>query len=254
MKTKRYIAIVAALCCCVCAAGQQRELPVGAKPFKSVPATVERQYEALGMRVSATGKEQTVYAGELVDANGNRTRLQIVHQLPGLVRIDSVAGRRTSLAFDGTRDRGVITPMDEALIETFVGDSVEGLFASLDGNAAVRLLGRRFGPDPRTHPNYKGPRYDIYEVTAPVASRPDGIVRMKFYYFDSETGLLQRTRYDDRSVRPRRKIETRFSAWGRVDGSLYPGRIERYEDGRLVFSFVTAEVAAGPRADPQQFR
>ena len=253
MTTKRCMTIVATLWCCLTAAGQ-RDTSNVARPFRSLPASVERYFDALGTRARAIGKEQTVYAGDLIDGNGNRTRLEVVHQMPGLVRIDGVAGRRTSLAFDGTRDRGVVTPMDEALIETFVGDSVEGLFASLDGNAAVRLLGRRFGPDPLTHPNYEGPRYDIYEVAGSVASRPDGVVRMKFYYFDSDTGLLLRTRYDDSSVRPRRKIETRFSAWGQVDGSLYPGRIERYEDGRLVFSFVTTAVASGPRVDAGEFR
>jgi hypothetical protein len=180
--------------------------------------------------------------------------LQIVHQLPGLVRIEALGAGRTPLAFDGERGTDVLTPTDDALLEAFVADSPEGFFASLDGAAAMRVLGRRFGPDPRTHPNYKGVRHDIYEVTAPVPSRSDGLLRMKFYYFDSDTGLLHSTRYDDRTAPTPRRIETRFSAWARVDGSLYPGRIERYEDDRLVFSFVTATVAGGPRLDPVEFR
>jgi hypothetical protein len=131
---------------------------------------------------------------------------------------------------------------------------VEGMLSSMKTGAAVRLLGRRFGPDPKKVPNYTGPRYDIYEITAPLRVRNDQLVRTKRYYFDSKAGLLLTTKYYDRTVSPAISVDTRFSDWLTVDGSAFPGRIDRYENGRPIFSFVVGTVSAGPSQDPSSFR
>ena len=73
--------------------------------------------------------------------------------------------------------------------------------------------------------------------------------RGKRFYFDSDTGLLLHTRYQDGVG-----VETRFSNWTAVDGSMYPFRIERYENDVPVFSFaamtITASGAAPSGAGP----
>jgi hypothetical protein len=150
------------------------------------------------------------------------------------------------LSFDGERATGVISNSDEAALEVFTMDLPEGMFASLRSGAALQHLGNRFGPDLRLNPNYTGPRLDIFHVTArsPISHDPE--LRTKFFYFDSATGYLQRTLYGD--------SETRFSDWGIIDGSAYPGRVDHYENGQLVFSFTAAKILASHAADPAQFR
>ena len=78
------------------------------------------------------------------------------------------------------------------------------------------------------------------------------MTRRKRYYFNSDTGLLHSTRYNDQTAGSIR-VHTVFSNWQVVDGSAYPGRIERYEAGTLRFMFVVAGVANGPRQAPEAF-
>lgn len=220
--------------------------------FTGMPSSVLPQVAALGSRVQVGGKEQTVYVGEFLDAAGNRTPLQVIHQLPGLVRL--VRSGAAAAAFDGAQSYRVRTPTDEAILETFVSDTTEGMLRSVQRGEAVRLLGKGFGADPRRVPDYKGPRYDVYEVAAAVPTRADKAVRIRRYYFDTQSGLLMSTRYHDSTLGPGVSIETRFSNWQVTNGSAYPGRIDRFEDKRLVFSFVVAAVSAAPRQEPDTFR
>jgi hypothetical protein len=111
------------------------------------------------------------------------------------------------------------------------------IYAVRNGDS-MQLLGRGFVSDSkRSDP--KAPRYDIYEVTSPDRTNKTTGLRARRYYFDSQTGMLASTRYTDRNGVA---VETRFSGWAQVDGSAYPSRIERYENGRLSFAFVAGTV------------
>jgi len=223
-------------------------------PFDYIPNVAQRQLAVLGDRMRVSGKELTIYTGEVVDANGNRSPAQVIHQLPGLVRLAGFKPGQAVVSFDGQRASGVISSDDELLLETFVMDMPEGMLASIQASAAVRLLGSGFGPDPRNTPKYGGARYDIFDVTSAVRSRSDRVTRSRLYYFDSLTGLLQSTRYYDRSRPTPVKLETRFSEWRNIDGSTYPGRVDRYERGQRVLSFIVNAITAAPRLQPERFR
>jgi len=247
--------ILSTLLLCGAATGEQGKTARGSKFFQRVPSAFLPMVQALGNRVHGDAKHHIVYAGEFVDGfTGARSPAEVSFQVPGLVRLRGFKPGRGVLSFDGERLIGHSSRADEAMVETFLGDTIEGLVAALDDGAAVQFVGGGFVPDPRKTPNHRGPRYDIYEITAPVASRMDRLLRIKRYYFDSDTGLLLSTRYYDTTLSPGIKVETRFSSWQSSDGSQYPGRVERYEDGRLVFSFITAAVSAGPAKDTQTFR
>jgi hypothetical protein len=220
--------------------------------FIALPNVVRPQVVALGDRVRVPGKEKIILSGQYVDASGNHPA-QATYQLPGLVRLDGFKAAGT-LAFDGDRSYGAATPTDDAFLETFLMDTAEGMLASTTRGAALRLVGREFRPNPKRFPKYVGPRYDIYELAAPIRSRQDRLVRLKRFYFDSKTGWLVRTRYRDRTKRPFVTVETRFAGWSVVDGSAYPGRIDRYENGQPVFSFVVGNISAGPSIEPASFR
>jgi len=141
--------------------------------------------------------------------------------------------------------------MDESLLDTFVMDTLEGMLYSLRKGASMALLGHGFGPDARVAPDYKGPRYDIYVVTAPDRTHRTGALQSRRFYFDSSTGLLASTRYSDSAGFA---VETRFLNWEHVDGSAYPRTVERYENGRLAFSITVATVAGRSARNAANFQ
>ena len=212
-----------------------------------------KQQNALGNRVSAAGKEQTIYIGEVFHADGQRAPAQVVHQQPALVRLEGFSPGR-ALTFDGERTAGIITKTDEAAVEVFTADLPEGLFASLQNGAALRHLGNAFGPDPRGMPNYSELRYDIFSTSGRRLTGGNSGLQSKLYYFDSETGLLQVTRYADESVPPRTQRETRFGSWRVIDGSAFPGRVEHHQDGRLLFSFTANLITSNRATEAGRFR
>ena len=226
--------------------GQQREVPLG------LPGDLLRQVNAVGDRLRRSGKEETVLLAKL-DGLGEPRTVRVLHQLSGVVTITGV-DRDGPIIFDGHLARALSNPIGHALLETFVMDTVEGLVYAARNGAAVRLLGRNFGPDPRVEPQYRGPRYDIYEVLGPVRSRQDRQMQLKRYYFDSRTGLLSITRYSDASRSPAVRVETRFSEWQKVEGSAFPGKIERYENDTLIFSLVVTAASSRAAQNAVSFR
>lgn len=238
----------------ITASGQIESAVRSTAIFNLIPGMFRQHFIALGNRVQGGGKELTTYSGQLFDKKSKSSAARVLHQLPGLIRLEGFKVGGAALSFDGEVENGINSnKSDEALIETFVMDLPEGMFASVQQGAAVRLIGRGFGPDPRLVPDYKGPRYDIYEVTGSVRCRQDQLVRSKLYYFDSATRLLQSTRYYDRSVKPPVKIETRFSNWGNIEGSAYPARVDHYEGGTLMFSFIAESIEGGASIDKASF-
>jgi hypothetical protein len=203
-----------------------------------------QQLQVLGSRMRTAGKEESVFQGQFVDATGQQKPLRVIHQISGLVRIESLSDK-TALSFDGDATQGIKDHDGESLLDTFVSDSPEGLIYAVRNGASMQLLGRGFVSDAlRADP--KAPRYDIYEVTTPDRTNKTSGLRARRYYFDSQTGLLASTRYTDRNGVT---VETRFSAWGQVEDSAYPTRIERYENGHLSFAFAAGAVAARSKQD-----
>jgi hypothetical protein len=262
---KIYPVLIAFLALCVCRgimAGQDTADKLPANPTNRIPGLASKHLMALGKRMHSIGKEKTTYAGQLFDKDGNSVSARVVHDLYGLVQLEGFGNKGESISYDGVttrvsvkgnKDKDAVTQKEEDLLEVFVTDTVEGMMDSLRNDAAVRFLGNGFGPDPRVEPDYKGPRYDIYEVTIPVRCRKDQVVRTKRYYFDNKSGLLLSTRYYDRSGKTPIKLETRYSAWGDIDGSKYPARIEHYVDGKLQFDFIAESIRGDASGDKSAF-
>lgn len=223
------------------------------RAFDHLPDMFQRQVAAIGNRLIISGKEQTIYEGVLLNAAG-KYPVRIIHQLPGLIRLEGFKPGGAVISFDGVRAYGTSSRDDEVLLETFFMDMPEGMFLSAQRSVAISFLGHGFGPDPRIAPQYNGPRYDIYEVTGPIWFRKDGMIRRKMYYFDTLNGLLQSARYYDGTVAAKPKIQTRFMDWQIIDGSAYPDRIDRYEGGQAVFSFVAANIIPGPAVGVKLFQ
>jgi hypothetical protein len=240
--------IAAAIICCAGASilmagmGQDQDLQARrreelASPPKVLPTDLMQQVKALGARMRTSGKEESAYDGQFVDGAGREKRLHVVHQISGELRIES-PDEKSELSFDGDAAQGIKDRNGESLVDTFVLDTPEGMVYAFRNGASAQLLGRGFAAD-SSRPDSNAPHYDVYEITAPERTHKGSAMRVRRYYFDSETGLLASTRYTDRSGVA---VETRFLGWGQIEGSAYPSRIERYEDGHLAFAFVAGSI------------
>jgi hypothetical protein len=246
------LAIVPAMFGLCAVAGEPSETAGSAKAFNRISSIFQSEADALGKRLAAKGRERIVYTGEFSDAAGHSTTARVIIQLPRMARLEGFADK--VLAFDGEQMKNATSRMDRILLESFLVDTQEGMLASIQGAASARLLGRDFGPDPGINSKKAEPRYDIYDVMMPDLFRKDAPWQSRLYSFDSKTRLLQNTQYYDRAVSPPIRIETRFSMWGTIDGSAYPACIERYEDGKLVFSFIATSIESGPAQDLGTYR
>ena len=221
-----------------------------------LPTDLQPQVEALGDRARDPAKAQTIMMGTFVDAGGTSwPRAEVKQQTTGHLRVENVKANNAPIFFDGeaVRSNGVraartLSHADEGIVESFALDSVLGLLTSADHGAAASLLGQGFRPDSSVAPNYTGPSYDIFEMVGQVDVGGTVSDLGKRYYFDSATGLLLRTTYTD-GVR----VETRFSNWTAVDGSMYPSRIERYENGAQMFKFDATMIVAAPAVPGDEF-
>jgi hypothetical protein len=225
-----------------------------AKILDRIPDKYRKPLSALGRRAKEKGKERTVYTGQLFDKKGKASTARIIHQLPNLVRLEGFKSGNASISFDGERAYGANSREEEGYLETFAMDMAEGMLASIQASAAIRLLGEGFGPDPLLEPDYSGQRFDIYDVTDVVRCRRNPLLRARYYYLDSRTGLLLKTTCHDQSTKPAVAMETLFSLWGTIDGSAYPARIDHYEGGELEFTFIAEQITSEPSTDAVNFR
>jgi hypothetical protein len=246
------IAAMLAICGLCSIASGQTEKVGSTQLFTRISSTFQIEVEALGKRVKEKGRERIVYAGEFTSADGKPMPTRLIVQLPRMARLQGFKDQ--DLAFDGESAKNATTHIDTALLESFLMDTHEGMLASIQDAGSTRLLGRDFGPDPSVKSRDSKPHYDIYDVAMPDLFRKGAPWISRLYYFDSKTHLLQFTQYYDRTVSPPVRIETRFSKWGTIDDSAYPACIERYENGKLVFSFIATSIEAGPAQDVSSYR
>ena len=212
--------------------------------LRDIPGFALSQVHALGDRVSRSGKEVTVLDGRFLDQSGNTTAVRVVLELPQSVEISGLKPGSSVLRFDSALPAIPTDPDDAVLLETFSTDTAEGFLASIKDGALAEIVGYGIVPS-GVLPANSASAYDVFQVRSPVKSRSDRLTRTKLYYFDSEKGYLMRTLYDD----GRNEVEVRFSGWRQMDGSAYPGRIERYVNNQLLFSFEIVNVTARPLSD-----
>jgi hypothetical protein len=216
---------------------------------KALPSSIQHQMQALGARMRIAGKEETVLDAQLVNDAGDKKHIHVVHEMSGMLRIEGIHDK-TAVTFDGEFTHGIAGRMDEAVVDTFVLDTPEGMFYSLRNGASMVLLGNDFHPGTRTASNSAEPHYDVYVVAAPDRIRRSSTPQSRRFYFESTTGLLSSTRYSNSSGV---NVETRFLDWQQVDGSAYPTSIERYEDGHLTFSINATRVTGQPQRNTATF-
>jgi len=157
--------------------------------------------KALGDRIEKPGRERLTLTGTLTRAKESQPKEVIaVFEFPDRLLLtiqDSIQTR--VITFDGEQATAVGAPLDSAerdLIATLVYGTAEHFFTTQINGQATRFLGSRFRIDDGSSAEYENPYYDVYKVADQVSTSVDRRAQRKLYYFNSETLLLERVRYD----------------------------------------------------------
>jgi hypothetical protein len=213
---------------------------------------------ALGDRLEKRGKERLSVTGRLSRAGASQTEeVDAVLEFPERISLTTQNGnQRRVLKSDGQQVKAQGNPVDEAereLIETLVYGSAEHFFNTQMEGLATRFLGSRFRLDDGSTGNYDGPYYDVYKVADQINTSGEQIERVKLYYFNSDTLLLERVTYEIDRNGSTVKVEERLGDWTKEQGQQVARRIERFENGESVFVLTLRAAGLSARADDKVF-
>jgi hypothetical protein len=208
---------------------------------------------AMGDRLERPGKERLTLTGVLT-RDGVSTPFVMVSEFPGKLRLETgERGNGHAVVFnERASGQGAATERDADLVETLAFDTAEHFFEGQSRGVGTRLLGTHFRDDDGTTVNYAGPFYDIYQVEESVGAGRVARRRLKLYYVNSDTLLVERVRYEDdrggTNVRVRVDLE-----WQQVGGQRVPKRVTRTEDGSPVITLVVNAALVAQRTEDGLF-
>lgn len=211
----------------------------------------------LGDRLERPGKERAAISGSVRYWNEPTTHsLALLNEFPDRLRANLTIGSDLrTIVFDGNRSGAASqeSEADEALLETLVYDSAEHFFWSQTRQQATRFIGSRIRADDGSTSDYTGPYHDVYQLTDVVNIGSTQQVRSKFYYFNSDTLLLEQVLYQSTNQNGTTSVEVRLNDWRRINHQRLPHRIERIENGISRFVFTVSSSNLGPRLDDGAF-
>ena len=211
---------------------------------------------ALGDRLEKPGKERLSVTGTLSRANDSKTEIVAVFEFPDRLRLTMQKGNQSRvITFDGeqTKAGNPLDTEEQDLIETLMYGSAEHFFNTQMQGMATRFLGSRFRLDDGSSPNYDGPYYDVYKVSEQIRTSAEQRERLKLYYFNSETLLLERVSYEIYRNGSAIKVEERLRGWTKEQGQHVARRIERLENGESVFVLTVSTAGLSRRVDDGLF-
>ncbi len=213
----------------------------------ALPPAAGKYLRALGDRLSVRGSERVTLVGTATDQRGTGPA-QLIWELPGNVRLDRQTNAAVPLIFataSGALNASALSQPDRDLLENLAFDTQEAFLYSFRKPFGHRLLGTRFRADDGKSKDYNGPFYDLYEIlgAVPVAQN---VVRQKWFFFDSATGLLVKARYLVQRGGPDVAVEAQFGNWANQGGKMFPAKIIRTENGTAVFTFQATQGTVGP--------
>lgn len=200
-----------------------------------IPAPVRDFLHVFGDRIQRPGNERMILAGTYT-SKGASAGVTITWEVPGRMRVDFSNRNGSPLVFDevhGPNQGNGFVQDDADVFESLLDDSPEAFFYGMSRQQAHRFLGGRFRADNGKALNYSGPWFNVYQVWESARSQPGSPQREKVYFFDSQTGLLNRVEY---FLSPSLKVTTSFSGWKTANGQAYPGHIVRTSGAATVFT------------------
>lgn len=213
---------------------------------------------ALGDRLEKPGRERLSITGTLSRAKDGQTEeVNAVWEFPERLRLTTRKGNESRvLTFDGKQAKSGANPLDIAdrnLLETLVYGSAEHFFAAQMQGRATRFLASRLRLDDGSTADYDGPYYEVYKVAEQIQTSADQREQVRLYYFNSETLLLERVRYEINRNGSTVKVEERLGGWTREQGQHVARRIERIENGESVFVLTVRTAGFSRRAEDGMF-
>lgn len=209
--------------------------------------------KSLGDRLEKPGKERLILVGSIIRA-GDSSSLPIllIKEFPGRIHLTIQEGTRPRVIIFNNHGAASLNRLDQAdadIIETIVNDDDEHFFKRQMEGAATRSLGSRFRLDEGVAENYTGHVYDIYQVVDEVKARRDAHQRVKLYYFNSDTLLLERVQYEAENDGVPVRVEVLLSNRQRVQGQQIPTKIVRTENGETVLTLTINSLEVVPGAN-----
>ena len=214
--------------------------------------------KVLGDRIDKPGKERIAIAGTIKRPGDSQALpMTLTLEFPDRLRLTVQDGAQPRIVtFNGQAAASIgnaLTSSERDFIETLVYDTAEHFFAGQTQGTAMRCLGQRFRTDDGSTPNYTGPYYDLYEVSDQIKTAGDARQQVKTFYFNSDTLLLERVRYQIVRNGTPIEVETRIGNWQQLQGQQTPRRIMRLEDGQQVMALTVRGLAISPRVDDGSF-
>ena len=213
-----------------------------------------------GDRMERPGKERLVMACTLARGGVSQSSpAALTLEFPGRLRLEEQSGGQARVVtFDGQGAAVIggaaLGRADEDLIETLVYDSVEHFFVGQVRGAATRPLGPNFQSEGDLAAGGDGgPSYDVYELTETVRVGGEPRERVKLYYFNSDTRLLEKVQYQVQRDGAEVRVEVRLGGWHTVQGQKLPASVVRVENNFPVLAIAVTSTAIAPRADDRIF-
>lgn len=208
----------------------------------------------LGDRLERPGQERSVMVGTLTRDGRTPSPVRIVRESPGRLRVEEQSGPVT--VFDGShaqRTDGPVSDSERDLIETLAHDTAEHYFSLLMSGRGARFLGGRFRLDSGADSSPDATVYDIYQLGDEIGFGGAPARRLKLFYFNSETLLLERVRYEVERDGANVRVEVLLTDWRSSQGQQFPRRVVRTENGSPVFTLTLNAVTPEPRAADRTF-
>jgi hypothetical protein len=207
--------------------------------------------QALGDRLERPGRERLTLVGTLRRQGGPQAiPFRLFLELPHRMRLEEQGSQPRVIGFDGSNGwvlGAVLSNADREMIETLVFDSADHFFLAQTQGFATRALGPRFRLDDGKTPNYTGPFYDIYQVGDRIGIGSAVRGQPKLFFFNSDTLLLERVRYQiERNGSPV-KVEVQISNWQRSSGQQIQTSIARLEGGAPILTMTVASAVVSQK-------
>ncbi len=213
--------------------------------------------DAHGDRFEKQGKERLTIVGTISDpslSQEEKTPSRLIFEFPDKLRLEKQRKDKLHVTiFDGKTKFKVgdtLKKEEEDELESLVLDSTDHFLAGHMQGFTTRFLGSRFRLDDGTSRDYKGPFYDIYQLTDQIPSgNSEKREQHKRYFINSNSQLIERITYQIKNNGRDVDVIVQYSGWQKVNGQQLPTTITRLENGKEIMSLSISAASLSPRAD-----
>jgi hypothetical protein len=205
----------------------------------------------LGTRLEKPGQERLTLVGTISRPQQSKgvSPVRLILEFPDQLRLEEHVGNLLKVTLVGevgaSKLGGPLATEDQDEIESLLLDSADHFFAGRMQGLPMRSLGHFFRDDDGQTANYTGPYYELYQMYDQINLGAASRQQPKHFYFNFQTQLLERVRYELTRNGVTTKVETQIGGWKKINGQQVPGTITRLENGQptLVLNIVSAIVS-----------